>query len=568
MDATTFDNRYRGQLIAAGSVGLLLSLSTLAQPMFVSTFISRVEDRASVVWPLAMITVMFILQAVLTAAQSFLLGRASERITALLRWSATRDLLRSDVAEFRKLDRGDTHSRLVSDTQLASVALADGIVDMATSGFMVVGAVALMLYVDVGLAVAAFGCLSSAALLSALLASRVRAMATTNQADIGAFSSGVQRILGSILTIKSSRAEDREEQRIASLADRARRSGVRLTWLSSLFMPAATVGLQLALLVTIGWGMSKVVEGHMSLADLTAFVMYLFFLLSPLAMLFMSLGRIQRGRAALSRVKELKGIKQEADPVVVPCRLGEDDGIAFEDVRFGYDAKRPVLRDVSLRIPPRGVTAIVGLSGAGKTTLFQLLERFYHPDSGSIRVGEQDISSMPLGQLRGLIGYVEQDVMLFSGSLRENICYSNHDAAEADVAAAIRLAGLQPTVDKLPSGMDTILSEGGVGLSGGEKQRVAIARALLKKPRFILLDEATAHQDSETEAVLLDTLKNVSVETSVIVIAHRLSTISIADRIVVLDGGSVHSVGTHEELLEVDERYRTMILLQMESAPA
>ena len=173
---------------------------------------------------------------------------------------------------------------------------------------------------------------------------------------------------------------------------------------------------------------------------------------------------------------------------------------------------------------------------------------------------------MPLSQLRGLIGYVEQEVMLFSGTLRENIRYSKEDASERDLEAAIALAGLQPTIGKLPSGIDTVLSEGGVGLSGGEKQRVAIARALLKNAQVILLDEATAHQDSETEAVLLDTLRNISAYTSVVVIAHRLSTVSVAEKIIVLDGGTVHSVGTHEELFETDERYRTMVLLQMESA--
>ena len=286
-------------------------------------------------------------------------------------------------------------------------------------------------------------------------------------------------------------------------------------------------------------------------------------------MVFTSLTDLQRGLAAVDRIKEVLGAPTEPESVTrePSPRVGKGDPtVRLDSVRFGYVPGREVLRGVSFEVPALSRTALVGPSGSGKSTIFALLARFYEADSGTIFVEGEDVRRIPLDELRDGIGYVEQESPVMAGSIRQNILYANPAATEEELQEALDLTNLRTLIDGLPRGLDTEVGDAGVLLSGGERQRVAIARTLLAKPRLLLLDEITSQLDTRNELALRDAIARVSERCTVMVVAHRLSTVVDADRIVVLDGGKVSSIGTHEELLASDPLYRELAENQLLSA--
>ncbi|MFI1253767.1 ABC transporter ATP-binding protein [Streptomyces netropsis] len=568
--------RHRALLIVGVGMGLVGAAATLAQPWMLGRLIEAVALDKPIAWTVTFIALFFVADAALSAGHAYAIGRAGENIVFDARRVLGGRLLRSRFPAFSRLEHGDVFARTVSDTSIACLVIAQALAQVVTSVFMLAGGIVLMAVLDWKLLLATVGCLGLASGGALLLARQVRIAALRNRENIGAFGSGLQRVLGAITTVKASRAEERETEELARLADRVRHSGIRVTGFSSLLTPAMNVGTQLSLAVVISWGMARVATGSLSPADLTSFVMYLFYVVSPLVMLFMSIGQIQQGRAAVQRVTELGGIPQEEEegeeqPGERRARAAVAESapaVRFEGVAFSYHDNAPVLRDVSFTLPRRGLTAIVGPSGAGKTTTFQLIERFYRPDSGTIHVAGHDTATLKLAELRSLVGYVEQDAPLLRGTIRQNLTYANPDADAADIARALRLASLEEFVAGLPDGLDTELGERGAGLSGGQRQRLAIARTLLQRPEVILLDEVTAHLDSDTEAALRDTMAEAAGECAVLAIAHRLSTVVQADRIIVMEEGRVRTIGTHRELIASDEVYRRLASQQFAAEDA
>ncbi|WP_153182597.1 ABC transporter ATP-binding protein, partial [Streptomyces sp. E2N166] len=268
----------------------------------------------------------------------------------------------------------------------------------------------------------------------------------------------------------------------------------------------------------------------------------------------------------LVRIQE--ALRLPAEPPVrsaapLPSAGDRPAALAFHDVRFRYADDLPyVHHGVTFDVPARGMTAFVGPSGAGKTTVFSLVERFYDPESGEITLDGRSLADWELSSLRAAIGYVEQDAPVLSGSLRDNLLLGNGEAADDTLAGVLKTTRLDGLAAKLPKGLDTLVGHRGTKLSGGERQRVAIARALLRRPRLLLLDEATSQLDAVNEAALRDTVADVSRTTTVLVVAHRLSTVTMADRIVVMDAGSVRAVGTHRELVTADPLYAELAATQ------
>jgi ATP-binding cassette subfamily B protein/subfamily B ATP-binding cassette protein MsbA len=308
------------------------------------------------------------------------------------------------------------------------------------------------------------------------------------------------------------------------------------------------------------------IAGRASVGDIMAFQWYTFLLLNPVWNIVNSFSELQRSLAAMERVFEVLGM--EADK---PDRIGAADAprefseLQFENVEFEYNEGRPVVHDFSVTVPAGAVVALVGRSGAGKTTVTDLVARFHDPTRGRILLNGQDIRDFRLRTYRDLLAIVQQDTFLFDGSVRDNIAYGRNDATDADIEDAARRANAHEFIEKLPGGYDTLIGERGVKLSGGECQRLAIARAFLASPRILILDEATSNLDTESEQLIQASMSALLAGRTTFVIAHRLSTIRRADLILLLEDGRVIERGTHDELMSARGGYHNMVMRQMDA---
>jgi len=566
----------------AGSIvlGLLAAACGLAQPAALGLLLRELAANRPLTGAVLVTVGLFAGELILTSLQAYVSGRTGERIVFDVRRLLFARLLAARVGPFSRLRQGDVLTRTVSDTAALKVALSQSLSGIVVDGFMLAGGLVLMFVIDPLLLAITAGCLAVTGVLSLLLAGRLR-LATLRQRDVtGELTADLHRAVGALTTVKVSRAERFETDRLTVLADRARAAGGRVAALSAVLSPIMTIGVQASLAVVLVTGMGRVATGGLAPADLTAFVMYLFYLVTPMVGLFLSIGQLQQGRASAQRVNELAELPGEDGPAPAavalsrpapeaPARVVTGDALVFDDVRFAYEDGRPVLDGVSFAVPRRRLTALVGPSGTGKTTLFDLIVRLHEPEAGSIRLDGVDVRDIPLPELRGRVGYVRQDNVVIRGTIRENLCYAAPGAGPDDLERALWLAGLEETVARLPRGLDTDVEDGGVGLSGGQRQRLAVARVLAARPEVLLLDEATAQLDPDAELALRRSIRHIAGYCTVVSIAHRLSTVVDADRIVVLDAGRVRRTGTHAELLDTSAEYRRLTEIQFgRSAPA
>ncbi|MFV8126952.1 ABC transporter ATP-binding protein [Streptomyces syringium] len=579
---------HRSSMAVATVLTLVGSVLGLAQPLLAKKIVDA-TGSGRIAWPLLFLACLFLAEAATGAVGRFVLERMGERIVRGLRRGLVSHLLRLEMREYDKHRTGDLISRVTTDTTLLREVVSQALVDLVTGALVAVGAVALMIWIDpLLLLLVTLTVVTAAAVVTSLLAG-IRAAAERMQHAVGEIAADLERALGALPMVRVHRAEEREATRIGRCVDTAYEAGVRTARLASVMSPAVELAVHGSFLLVLVIGGMRV-NGHAnSLGDLVAFLLYATYLVVPLSSVFRAIGLIQRGMGAFQRIEEALALRTEptgppqvkATPApesptgpaddspsrrtpapgtrrTPPRDGGEEPALALEDVWFGYDPGRPVLQGVSLSVPHRQQVALVGCSGAGKSTIFALAARFYETDSGTLLFDGRPAAELSRAQCRARIAVVDQNTHVVHGSLQDNLTYAAPTASPADVRRVIELTNLQQVVDRLPGGLTGMLGERGNTLSAGERQRVALARALLTRPSLLLLDEPTSHLDAINEAALSRVLKDITQDCALLVIAHRLSTVQHADRIVVLDAGHVIGSGRHEELLARNATYREL----------
>jgi ABC-type multidrug transport system fused ATPase/permease subunit len=556
---------HRWALLGGAVLSLLTGATGLMLPLVARDLIGDLADDRAITGAVLLMSALVVANAVLGAVGSYVLRRTAESVVLGARRSLSSYLLRLRVPAVDRSEPGDLMARITSDTTLLREVTTDSLVGVGTGGLTLVATVVLMGFVDPVLLAVTLAVIAGAGTVLGVIVPRISRASRQAQDAVGVMGASLERVLGALRTVKASGAEPREERVLHEAAQESWRQSVRAAKWSAAAGNTAGLSMQIAFITVLAVGGARVATGAIDIGTLVAFLLFVFYLMAPVSQLVGAVTRYQTGSAALSRIQE--ALRLPAEPAARPAPLPEPGtapaALAFRDVRFRYADDLPfVHHGVTFTVPAQGMTAFVGPSGAGKTTVFSLIERFYEPHSGTITLDGRDLADWELPRLRASIGYVEQDAPVLSGSLRDNLLLGNPEADDATLARVLKTTRLDGLVDRLPDGLDTLVGHRGTKLSGGERQRVAIARALLRRPRLLLLDEATSQLDAVNEAALRDTVADVARTTTVLVVAHRLSTVTAADRIVVMDAGRVRAVGTHRELVTGDPLYAELAATQ------
>ncbi|WP_329409997.1 ABC transporter ATP-binding protein/permease [Nocardia vinacea] len=559
-----------------GATALLLVGTglSLVQPLLAGRVIRDAVSGETIVWSLAALVGAYLLYAVTDTCGLYILERSSESVLLSVRNRLAGHLLRLRIPTLESLRVGDLISRVTLDSTVIRNAVGTSLIQILTGAITLIGTVAVMIYLDWLLFSIVFVTVGAAAGAMLLVMMRIEVASTRLQESVGALSADIERALTGVRTVKVNNAEDREHEHLAELAGAAFSAGVRAARLKALGNPAMHLAVTGSFVVSLLVGGVRVANHQMELSSLVTMMLLAMNLLIPVGDLFNGSVGLQKALGALSRIESTLELPSEdvddiqesgtepgrRSPIATIDKSAENGQLAleFRDVHFSYD-ERTILKGVNFSVPSHGHVALVGHSGAGKSTVFSLVSRFYNPDDGDILLGGRSYAGRPRRAWRSEISLLEQNAPLLFGSLRDNLTYREPGLAEDDLQRAIKLAGLADLVARLPRGLDTPVGEHGVLLSGGERQRVALARALIRRPVLMMLDEPTAMLDAETEKALNVTIQAVRKECALLVIAHRLSTIREADTVMFLKDGQIVDSGSHDELVARNVDYQQLV---------
>lgn len=549
---------------------LLLVGAQLTIPWIVRTMIDAVTESVdgmsyAMVTQLALLALaVYIARGLLQFLRSYMAHIAGWGVVAEARKKVYEHLQKLSLRFYEDKQTGQLMSRVVNDSDKFELLIAHAVPDIIVNVLTLVGVTIVLMVIDVQLALLSMAPIPLVIIALRLFAIYVRPAFRKRQHELGELNAILNDNLSGIREIKAFTREKTELQRIWDRIDHYRDSLLRALKLMAIFDPFIQFTSALGTIVVIYFGGMMVLNGTLSIADLVAFFLYLELFYQPLHHLSSAWENIQESLASAERVAELLDEEPEAEGHVAPIVLPPDTKgeLKFVDAGFAYLPGRPVLNNINLHVPPQSTVALVGPTGVGKTTLASLVPRFYDVTEGAVYLDGKDLSQIPLDSLRQKISMVLQDVFLFHGTVRSNILFGREDANDAEVIAAAKTANAHEFIMELPEGYDTLIGERGVKLSGGQKQRLSIARAVLKDAPILILDEATSAVDAETETLIQEALERLMVGRTTIIIAHRLSTIRNADQIVVLDGGEIVELGTHDELYAREGAYWRLCQIQ------
>lgn len=552
--------------VVAIVLSLLSTLVSLVIPMFTKNLVDGFSlssiSGSQIVW----IGAAFIGMSVASGVSIFLLNYTGQRMVASLRDRLWKKMLRLPVSYFDNTRTGESVSRMTNDTGILKTLISEQVSGFISGIISILGAVAVLFYLNWKMTLVMSAVIPLAALILVPLGRTMYKISLAMQDETASFTAALSQVLSEIRLVKASNAERQEyesgNQAIGRLLSFGVREGKVMAWIS----PFMAFVMMMLLVVVIGYGGMQVANGGLSAGELVAFILYLVQIVMPMTQLTTFFTQLQKAKGATERI--LQTLDAEEEPFDQGQEITKaDQPLIVDGVTFAYNPEEPVLQDVSFTMEPGTVTAVVGPSGGGKTTLFALLERFYTPQQGSIRLGDAPIDSFSLRSWRGMIGYVSQESPIIAGTIRENLCYGiEREVTEAELKRAAEMAYADGFIAELPNGFDTDVGERGVKLSGGQRQRIAIARALLRDPSILMLDEATSSLDSRSEIVVQKALNNLMKGRTTIVIAHRLSTVIGADQLIFIEKGKVTGRGTHEQLLRQHAMYREFASQQLQIA--
>ena len=545
-------------LVFGLATSLVTTLVGLLVPLLTRELVDGFSVEALSAGVIAALAAAFIVQAVINGVSIYLLSMVGQRIVAGLRERMWLHLLRLRVGYFDQHASGQTVSRVVNDTGIVRNLITDHFPNFVTGIITIIGAVAILLVLDWKMTLIMMLAVPLTIAIMIPLGRKMAKISRSLQDETAVFTGDVQQTLGEIRLMKSSTAEQVEEQRGLSGVQKLYGLGMKEARVYALIGPLMYLVVMVVIVMIIGYGGIRVSEGSMSTGSLVAFLLYLFQIVVPLATFARFFTELQKARGATERIIDILELPLEEQ------ERGKDMDISgktlrLENVSFAYENGEPVLQGVSFEAHPGQKIAFAGPSGGGKTTIFGLIERFYEPAAGEITIGGVPIGDVAIASWRDQIGYVSQESAMMGGTIRANLTYGLPDAGDyqdEELWRVSRMAYAEEFIASFPDGLDTQVGERGVKLSGGQRQRIAIARAFLRDPKLLMMDEATASLDSQSEGIVGQALGRLMEGRTTLVIAHRLSTIVDADKIVFIEGGRVTGVGNHRELTGKHPLYR------------
>jgi len=574
--ALAYLRSYKREAFGAFFALLLVSAANLVTPQLIAyaidTGVTPPGSPRAILLAVVGLIAVALARGLFQFLQGYLAERASQGVAYDLRNTLFEKIERLGFAYYDRVETGQLVTRLTSDVEQIRSFAGSGVVQLASAAVMLVGTTVLLLVLDWRLALIALATVPAIFVLLLQFVRKIGPLFRGVQQTLGRLNTVLQEDLAGVRTIRTYGREDFETARYRVVNEDLLRRNLETVYTFSNNFPFIFLLANVGTLLIVLFGGLQVIGGRLLVGELIAFNTYLGFLLFPILTIGFLAAQISRAGASAQRVFEILDapveVQDAPDAVPLPpirCR------VEFDDVRFRYPgSEKEILGGVSLHVEPGQTAAILGTTGSGKSTLVNLIPRFYDVTGGAMRLDGHDVRDVTLSSLRAQIGIVLQETLLFSGTVRDNIAYGRPDATREEVEAAAAAAQADEFIRRLPRGYDTVVGERGVGLSGGQRQRIAIARALLVDPRLLILDDSTSAVDAETEAAIQESLDRLMREgdRTVFVIAQRISTVRDADVILVLDEGKIAARGTHEELLRDSELYNEILGSQLTTEKA